>query len=122
MSEEPFEVVETVVIVHKQTLVGKKVEVKNGVPAYPDPSNASDWLVGPDMSAVLDVPRKYWKIEGAAVVEMTAEEKQAVDAAALEVIKTKRMGEVDEETSTFIAAGFEWPIDSGNIFSLSLPA
>lgn len=40
-----------------------------------------DWIINPDLSAVVGVPQKYWKISGDSVLEMNAEEKIAVDLA-----------------------------------------
>jgi len=44
-----------------------------------------DWVVNPDLSALENVPQKYWKVSGDSVIEMTAQEKSAVDAALLTV-------------------------------------
>ena len=41
----------------------------------------ASFLINPDLSGVAGVPNKYWKIVGAAVQEMNAGEKAAVDAA-----------------------------------------
>jgi hypothetical protein len=65
-------------------------------PDYPD----IDWLINPDLSSVISIPSKYWKIEGDLVVEMNSEEKAAVDAAEANV--TPALGEnyqVDEYNS-----------------------
>lgn len=40
----------------------------------------TEWLINPDMSTVKDVPKKYMKVSGASVLEMTALEKANVDA------------------------------------------
>jgi len=47
-------------------------------PDYP----AAEWLIDPDVSALAAVPQKYWKVSEGKVVEMSAAEKTAVDAAA----------------------------------------
>lgn len=39
------------------------------------------WVINPDLSAVSGVAQKYWKVVDGAVVEMSTQEKQAVDAA-----------------------------------------
>jgi hypothetical protein len=65
-------------------------------PDYPD----IDWVINPDLSSVISIPSKYWKIEGDLVVEMNSEEKAAVDAAEANV--TPALGEnyqVDEYNS-----------------------
>lgn len=38
-------------------------------------------LLNPDLSGVRNVPERYWKARGGAIVEMDAAEKSAVDAA-----------------------------------------
>lgn len=44
-------------------------------------------LLNPDVSRLANVPLKYWKKEGTEIHEMTTVEKQAVDAAELQVKK-----------------------------------
>lgn len=39
----------------------------------------TEWLINPDLSAVSDVEKKYWKIDKNSVSEMTEQEKAAVD-------------------------------------------
>lgn len=46
-------------------------------PDYP----IGDWVINPDLSGVVGVPQKYWKLTGDVVSEMTQPEKDAVDAA-----------------------------------------
>lgn len=51
----------------------------------------TDVLFNPDLSAVEDLPRKYWKQDSGVVVEMTAQEQSDVDAAeAALLIQTMR--------------------------------
>jgi hypothetical protein len=47
-------------------------------------AEAENWIINPDLS-LLDgiVPPRYWKVVGDTVVEMSAEEKTAADAALL---------------------------------------
>jgi hypothetical protein len=55
-----------------------------GVPSSKDQAQAfakPGVLINPDISAVKDVPRKYWKRVGDQIKEMTAAEKTAVDNA-----------------------------------------
>jgi hypothetical protein len=40
-----------------------------------------DWIINPDLSSVVGIAEKYWKISGDSVLEMTSEEKAIVDAA-----------------------------------------
>lgn len=42
----------------------------------------SDVLINPDISALVNVPQKYWKRSSNSIVEMSSGEKQAVDDAA----------------------------------------
>ena len=49
-------------------------------PDYP----TADWALDPDVSGLSAVPRNHWKWDGAAVVEMSQAEKDAVDAALAE--------------------------------------
>lgn len=48
-------------------------------PDYP----VIDWIINPDLSAVIGVANKYWKVTGDVVSEMTQGEKDAKDAADL---------------------------------------
>lgn len=41
--------------------------------------STASWIINPDMSAVVGVPSKYWKITGDVVSEMSQAEKDAVD-------------------------------------------
>lgn len=40
----------------------------------------TDWLINPDLTAVMGVPHEYWKVSGDTVVEMSQSEKDEVDA------------------------------------------
>lgn len=51
-----------------------------------------DWIINPDLSSVISVPQKYWKIDGDSVLEMTTEEKAAIDAN-LEISKESNYAE-----------------------------
>jgi len=44
----------------------------------PDFDN-DEWILNPDLSAVTGVPRKYWKLVGDEITEMSDAEKDAVD-------------------------------------------
>jgi hypothetical protein len=46
----------------------------------PDFMDEARYIISPDMEAVKDVDRKYLKIDGSRVVEMSTAEKAAVDA------------------------------------------
>lgn len=85
----------------------------------PDYSTA-DWIRNPDLSAVSAVPTIYWKITGDVVSEMNQSEKDTEDASSLGALKISRYAEIDSRTAELIAVGFEYPVSSGDIFSLSL--
>ena len=59
-------------VVHRTT---KKYLRSVNTPDYP----VEDWIINPDLSAVVQVPNKYWKIAGDVVTEMDLTEKSAVD-------------------------------------------
>lgn len=60
-------------VINRATL---ELRVSVNTPDFP----VGEWIVNPDLSAVTAVPKRYWKVRGDAVVEMTAPEKAAVDA------------------------------------------
>jgi hypothetical protein len=62
-------------------------------PEYPDPP----WLHNPDLSEVVGVPQRYWKLVGDVVSEMTQPEKDAADA----VEKTAEVDLVRDEIDLF---------------------
>jgi hypothetical protein len=55
----------------------KQYLISVSTPDYPD----VDWIINPDLSSVVGIAEKYWKISGDSVLEMTSEEKAIVDAA-----------------------------------------
>ncbi len=57
--------------------------------------NSAYWIINPDLTLVENVPQKYWKAAGDAVVEMTAQEKASVDAALL----TARRDQIESKTT-----------------------
>jgi hypothetical protein len=56
------------------------------LPQYPD----DEWIHNPDLTAVQGLPIEYWKISGNTVLEMTAQEKLAVDGSLLTQHKQNR--------------------------------
>ena len=60
-------------------------------PDYP----VADWLINPDVSAVSTVARKYWKVSGSSVVEMSQAEKDVVDAIVAPVGQTVHLASPD---------------------------
>lgn len=66
-------------------------------PNYP----ALDWVINPDLTPVVGVPQKYWKLTGDILSEMTQPEKDAVDAAeAAAVLLTSADAQQAEELKT----------------------
>lgn len=77
-------------------------------------------LRNPDVSAVESVPTKYWKVVSGSVVEMTTEEKAAVDVAELTAAKVAKMAAIDAKTATLVSAGVS--VATGKTISTSLAA
>ena len=78
-----------------------------------------NWLINPNLSAVEGVDKRYWKIDGDTVIEMSQAEKDAVDLARLPELKEAKLAAIDAKTNQLIAQGF---IFDGHTFSLSLNA
>jgi len=55
----------------------------------PEYSSDPDCIVNPDVSAVINVPRKYWKRVGHQVQEMSLAEKQAIDDAEASAVQAR---------------------------------
>lgn len=70
------------------------LELKDSVntPDYP----VAQWIINPDLSGVASVPKKYWKIVGDNVEEMTQAEKDVVDAAEAAADKAAKEARVKE--------------------------
>ena len=77
-------------------------------------SNDPDVLINPDISAVQNIDRKYWKRVGNAIVEMIASEKQAVLDAELAQRKT--------QANTFGVGLLEFATALIKVINLRLPA
>lgn len=71
-------------VLHRTTLEHRR---SVNTPDY-DPK---DWLVNPDLSAVKNVPRQYWTVDGDRVIEMDAAGKAAVDSAELEAYRQEKL-------------------------------
>lgn len=69
-------------------------------PDYPE----VDWLHDPDVSALASVERKYWKVVGDTVVEMSQAEKDAVDAA----IAAAQLASQVAEAKDIVDAALRW--------------
>lgn len=85
-------------------------------PEYP----IDTWVHNPDLSPVDGVPVKYWKLTGDVLSEMSAGEKDTVDAAGLPALKLTRHTEINTHTDELLLTGFEYPAESGQMFSLSV--
>jgi hypothetical protein len=81
------------------------------------------WIINPDLSVVSRHPKRYWKIEpDDTVVLMSATEKDAADLVVLPRVRDQIMVKIDEHVAAKIALGFQWPVATGQIFSLSIQA
>lgn len=60
----------------------------------PDHSSA-EWIINPDLSAVLGQPAKYWVITGDAVSLMDQAQRDAVDAAELTAARDLAANQID---------------------------
>lgn len=58
----------------------KEYLLSGNTPDYESPVPPYSFLINPDVSGVLSVPMKYWKVSGGVVSEMTTEEKAVIDA------------------------------------------
>lgn len=90
-----------------------KVWLKSvNTPDFPE----TEWIINPDLSALANVPPKYWKIQGDLILEMSETEKMEVDDQELEEVKVKKIAEIDARTSELIKQGFFY---NGYHFSMS---
>ncbi len=78
-----------------------------------------DWIHGPELSHMEGVPLHYWKVIGDTIDEMTQVEKDSADLLRLPELKEQRFEEIDGRTGDLIEQGFEFPPESGLVFSLS---
>ncbi len=60
------------------------------------------WVINPDLSGVVGVPKKYWKITGDVVSEMNQSEKDAVDAVLLPGTKATRKDQLQIDADNLI--------------------
>jgi hypothetical protein len=81
-------------VVHRTT-----VEYRTSVhtPDYP----TETWIINPDLSSLTEVPWRYWKVVGDAVVEMTQGEKDAVDLALLTALYEQLIDQVTRKVDEF---------------------
>lgn len=76
-----------------------------GIPDLPE-----EWLINPDLTPVIGVPEKYWKInvEGTGLASMDVNEKAVVDAAELAAMKSSRYQQIWSKTKKLIGNHFEY--------------
>ena len=71
--------------------------------------NIEEWLVNPDTSAVDNVLHKYWKIVENSIIEMTEEEKTALDTNILQQYMADKIFDLwsstDEYNKKFFSGG-----------------
>jgi hypothetical protein len=81
------------------------------------------WIINPDLTILETVPLKYCKVSGDLIVEMTAAEKAAVDAAELAAAKTSATNRVcaTREIKIEYGAGPEYPAASGKHIATTWP-
>lgn len=63
-------------------------------PEITDPEN---WIKDPDLSAVVDLPSRYWKLTGDVVSAMTQPERDAVDAALLVASRNEAVAQLQKQ-------------------------
>jgi hypothetical protein len=73
-----------------------------------DYSSDPDAIINPDVSALTAVAVKYWKRSGDLVLEMTAGEKDAVDAAAAAALTTSLRSVANDITDASDSDGVKW--------------
>jgi len=100
-------------VIHRTTL---QQRFSVNTPSFP----TVDWIINPDLDALSGVEKKYWKVVGDTVVEMTQGEKDALDAAALAAAKTVKIDAINK-TTAFSAlnsmVGFEAGVDENEFSS-----
>lgn len=74
------------------------------------------WIYNPDLSAVENVKKYYWKIDGDSVVEMSPAEKEVVDLVKVPELQYEKFAAVDLVTKQQIYNGFT---HASTVFSLS---
>lgn len=67
-----------------------------------DPYPVEDWVHNPDMSGVDMNWRRYWKLNGDVVSEMTNVEKEAHDADDIDAIVSAKVNQLDEEVGSYV--------------------
>lgn len=94
-------------VLHRAT---KDYRQSVNTPDYP----IADWIHGPDLSAVVGQPSKYWTITGDVVTLMSQAERDAVDAAEVTAAKDAVADELDR-VQTIMRAFAEALLDELNL-------
>ena len=61
-------------------------------PDYP----VEDWIINPDMSAVIGVDSRYWRITGDVVSLMSEQDRNALDAAAVQSVRDAAVAQLQQ--------------------------
>jgi hypothetical protein len=78
----------------------------------------AQWLVNPDVSALQNVPTRYWKINGDdSVTEMDQSEKDVVDAAALPGNRIAKIVQMKKDVTAYIGSHYD-PAQQVTVLSL----
>ena len=72
--------------------------VSVNTPDYP----VEQWIINPNLGALSNVDKRYWKIIGDEVLEMTAQEKAPIDAAQLVLDKASKLHSLNAQTRAHI--------------------
>lgn len=81
-----------------------------------------DWIINPDLSAVVGFAAKYWVISGDSVSLMSQGERDAVDAAAATALKDSMAANVDAAHPAELRALVELLVDELNAHSEAINA
>jgi hypothetical protein len=103
-------------VLHRTT---KAFVASANTPEYP----VAEWIINPDMSAVVGFPNRYWIITGDVVTLMSQAERDAVDATMLNITRDQNSNRMDDIEDIIRALGLA-TLDEINVLrtQLSLPA
>jgi hypothetical protein len=85
-------------------------------PDYPP----ADWIINPDMSAVADVPRWQWVIDGDTLRPADEDERAVLEAARIPDWRRERIAAIDARTKTIVTSGVE--IAPGKVVGTTIEA
>jgi len=66
--------------------------------------SVDDYIINPDLSLLANIDKKYWKVSGDLVLEMSAQEKSAVDSAEIESTRDRVESNTSKEELKYILA------------------